>query len=111
MASPSCERAINDALTRGVAILKFVSANDVGLTRSHQWGFYLPKGGWRSFTPYGPIKGRVDKHPVSVTWPDGRKTKSVVTWYGDKTRSEYRLTRFGRRFPWIAPEMVGRLLV
>lgn len=111
MPSLVCEDAINHALRRGVAIVKFVSANEVGLTGSHQWGFYLPKSGWRTYTPYAPIKGRVDKHCLSVTWPDGRRTHSVVTWYGKETRSEYRLTRFGRGFPWLTPEVVGRLLV
>lgn len=54
---------------------------------------------------------RKDKHPVSILWQDGRVTQSVITWYGDKTRSEYRLTRFGRDFPFLTADVVGDLLV
>lgn len=63
------------------------------------------------FTPHSPRKQRLDKHPVSILWPDGLVTKSVVTWYGQKTRQEYRLTRFGKGFPWLTADSVGDLLV
>ena len=111
MPSSDCEKAINDALRCGVAILKFISANDVMRTGSHQYGFYLPKSAWRTYTPYAPRKGRLDKHHVLITWPDDRTTDSVITWYGQRTRSEYRLTRFGEDFPYLVPEAVGNLLV
>lgn len=58
-----------------------------------------------------PEKGVLAKHPVRVEWQDGRITKSVVTWYGKLTRSEYRLTRFGPDFPFLMPDEVGSLLV
>jgi hypothetical protein len=83
----------------------------VGETGGHQCGFYLPKSSWEMFTPYPPEKGTLEKHLVSIRWPDGRVTDSVVTWYGKGTRSEYRLTRFGRDFPWLAGDCVGDLLV
>jgi hypothetical protein len=111
MPSPLCEKAISEALEHGNAILKFISPNDVGITGSHQCGFYLPKSAWEMYTPYAPEKGRRDKHAVSIIWPDGRETKSAVTWYGKKTRSEYRLTRFGRDFPYLTADNVGDLLV
>jgi len=109
--TPICERAIEDALRYGNALLKFISPNDAGTTGSHQYGYYLPKAVWRMYTPDAPTKGRVDKHPVSILWQDGHTTKSVVTWYGDKTRSEYRLTCFGRDFPYLNEDVVGDLLV
>lgn len=111
--SPEAERAVEDALRHGRALLKIISANDTGLTGSHQAGFYLPKSEdvWPLFTPHGPIKGRLAKSLVDITWPDGRVTESAVTWYGKKTRSEYRLTRFGRDFPWLVHDLVGALLV
>lgn len=111
MPSLFCAHAIEEAVRHGNAILKFVSANDVGLTGSHQCGFYLPKAVWQMFTPYGPEKGTVCKHPVRIQWPDGLHTDSVVTWYGQGTRSEYRLTRFGRDCPWLAADTVGNLLM
>ncbi len=111
MASPLCEKAVSEALHYGNAILKFISPNDVGVTGGHQCGFYLPKSVWQMFTPDSPTKGRNAKHQVSILWQDGRETKSVVTWYGTKTRAEYRLTRFGHDFPFLVADTVGDLLV
>ena len=92
-------------------MLKFISANDAGTTGSHQAGFYLPKNAWQMYTPYPPHDGRNDKHEVTILWQEGRETQSVVTWYGTGTRSEYRLTRFGRGFPYLNDDYVGGLLV
>lgn len=111
MPSPQCERAIEESLRYGTALLKYISANDVDLTGAHQYGFYLPKQARERFTPYAPIGGRNDDHPATVLWPDGRETASVVKWYGVGTRSEYRLTRFGRDFPYRTAANLGDLLV
>lgn len=35
----------------------------------------------------------------------------MVKWYGKGTRSEYRITRFGRDFPFLTPDSIGDLLV
>lgn len=109
--SPQCERAIEDALRCGKALLKFISRNDVDVTGAHQSGFYLPKPAWQIFTKYPPNKGTNANHFVKVLWPDGLETESVVKWYGQGTRSEYRLTRFGRDFPWRTGDNLGSLLV
>jgi hypothetical protein len=94
----------------GNVLLKFISPNDAGLTRSHQCGFYMPIPVWQMYTPDPPKKGRNDKHRVSILWQDGRITKSKISWYGAK-KHEYRLTRFGRDFPFLNADMVGDLLV
>ncbi len=111
MPSPTSEDAVNSALEYGAALLKYISPNDVGLTGSHQCGFYLPKSAWQMYSPQSPEKGILAKHPVRIEWQDGRITRSVVTWYGKLTRSEYRLTRFGRDFPFLTPDEVGSMLV
>ncbi len=111
MVSPFCERAVRDALKHGKALLKFISPNDVDLTGAHQAGFYLPKGVGEQLTGIPPQKGANAGRPVTVLWPDGRRTASVVKWYGRSTRSEYRLTRFGRGFPWRTADNMGSLLV
>lgn len=111
MVSAQAYKAIEDALDTGKALLKFVSANDVNATGAHQAGYYLPKAVWEMYAPFGPVKGRNDKSQVDILWPDGRHTDSVVTWYGTGSRSEYRLTRFGKDFPWQTPETVGNLMV
>lgn len=111
MATPIGERAIADAVRVGNAILKFISPNDVGLTGGHQCGYYLPKSVWQMFTPHKPEKGKNQETEVKVTWQDGRVTDSRVKWYGKGTRSEYRLTRFGKDFPFLTHDNVGDLLV
>ncbi len=111
MASHYGEHAIEDALKHGRAVLKFISANDVGKTGAHQYGFYIPKTAAPLLTPHPPIKGRIDKSWPKVIWQDGRTTDSCVTWYGDKSRSEYRLTRFQDDFPYLNEDSIGSLLI
>ena len=115
MLSLNGEAAIAFALQTGNALLKFLSANDVGKTLSHQGGFYLPKepNVWEMFTRFAPIKGRNDKEIVSILWQvEEYETNSAITWYGRETRSEYRLTRLGgKKFPYITNDSIGDLLV
>lgn len=111
MQSPFCGLAIENATRYGNALLKFISRNDVNLTGGHQHGFYLPKKIWQMFTPQPPVKGAVTKHEIQIQWQDDVITDSTITWYGAKTRSEYRLTKFGRGFPYLVHDMVGDLLV
>ena len=111
MDSNTCNAAIENVLKHGKALLKFISPNDVGKTGSHQCGFYLPKSAWKLFTPNPPQKGQNAKSPATIKWQNGILTKSCVTWYGAKTRSEYRLTCFGRDFPWLKEDNVGNLFV
>lgn len=112
MASPICELAIEEALRVGNALLKFISPNDAGITGTHQCGFYLPKPVWEMYADFGPQKGRNDEAEVEVRWQgDQLATNSRVKWYGKATRSEYRLTRFGKGFPFLTPESVGDMLV
>lgn len=108
--SPECAQALTDVRNAGKALLKFISPNDVDVTGAHQSGFYLPKGVWQAFTPHPPERGVNRDHFVTVIWPDGLKTDSVVKWYG-QAKSEYRLTRFGRGFPWRRPDRLGDLLI
>ena len=111
MPSLYAEKAISEALSAGKAIIKFISRNDVGETGGHQCGFYMPKNAWQLYIRHAPQKGFNHKADVNIRWQDGRITESVITWYGKKTRSEYRLTRFGRDFPFLTSDSVGSLLV
>lgn len=111
MATPYAEQAIAAALRCGRAVLKFISPNDVGQTGGHQCGFYLPKQVYKLFTPNPPEKGKNSESFPSIRWQDGRETQSRVIWYGKGTRSEYRLTRFGKDFPYLTDDNVGDLLV
>ncbi|CUR57290.1 putative restriction endonuclease type II, EcoRII-like [metagenome] len=96
----------------GNAYFKVISANDLGLTGSHQKGFYLSKMCWEYFTPQPPVNGINSEYSVSVDWDNGQSTASAVKWYGRETRSEYRLTRFNRirGFYALLPEALGSVL-
>jgi hypothetical protein len=44
-------------------------------------------------------------------WQDDFETESRFIYYGTGTRNEYRLTRFGRGFPFLKDDDIGSLLV
>ena len=111
MASHVAERAVESALASGNALLKFLSPNDAGITGTHQEGFYLPKGAWPMFTPHPPQKGVNAEEEVEILWHDGSRTMSRIKWYGKDTRSEYRLTRFGKDSPHHNADVVGDLWI
>lgn len=105
------DQAISDALLSGNALCKFISRNEVGATGGHQCGFYLPKSVWKIFTAHPPLKNKNFKSKVRILWPGNVITESTISWYGIGTRSEYRLTRFGKNFPWLNDSLVGSLLI
>ena len=93
-------------------LYKFISANDAGSTGSHQSGLYLPNSSWPIFFDSPGIKGKNKDRPVTIQWEtDEIETKSRCIWYGAGTRSEYRLTRFGKGFPYLKDEHIGSLVI
>lgn len=93
-------------------LYKFISANDAGSTGSHQSGFYLPNSSWPFFFDSPGEKGSNKELPVTIHWESGDlDTNSRFKWYGGGTRREYRLTRFGRNFPFLKDDYIGTLLV
>lgn len=111
MSPPARNQAIEDIQGAERALIKTISPNDTGSTGAHQAGYYLPKAAWELFAPFAPTKGVNREHRVTAIWPDGRVTDSRIKWYGRGTRNEYRLTSFGRNFPYLQPELIGGLLV
>lgn len=89
-------------------LFKYVSANDAGKTGSHQAGLYMPRDAWRLFLDREGRKGENIDRNVTIFWDNGQDTESRFIWYGQGTRSEYRLTR-GITF--LEPENVGDLIV
>ena len=79
MASPLCEGAIVDAVRRGHALLRFISADDVGLTESHQWGCYLSESDdvGPILRPQKPKNGLPFDHRVRIVWQNGRVTQRI----------------------------------
>jgi signal transduction histidine kinase len=103
------QRAVDDARSAGRALLKLLSATDVGKSKTHQAGILLPKPVWQTFTDIPPIPGENANATVSVRWFDGSETSSQLHWYGSK--NEYRLTTFGPDFAHVTPDDAGCLLV
>lgn len=97
-------------------LFRYITANDVGSTGGHQAGFYVPKGAYSVLfdTPGGKGENK-DKSEVEIVWhhEDGGRftTKSRFIYYGRGSRNEYRITRFGRDFPFLTEEYTGSMLI
>lgn len=71
---------------------KYISANEVGATGSHQAGFYMPRDSWKLFFKEPGVKETNSEAWIKIKWNMGQETESRFVWYGRGTRSEYRLT-------------------
>lgn len=103
--------AIKSVHNSKTSFCKFISANDAGKTGAHQEGFYIPKNAVSLMFDTPGIKGANKERFVTIRWQDDFETRSRFIYYGQGTRNEYRLTRFGRGFPFLTEENVGDLLV
>ena len=93
------------------AFCKFISANDAGKTGAHQEGFYIPKYSISVMFNEPGIRGKNKDRSVTIKWQNDFETQSRFTYYGQGTRNEYRLTRFGRGFPFLTQDSVGDLFI
>ena len=93
------------------ALCKFITANDTGTTGGHQCGYHVSKEAWSMFLDEEPIKGSNIDKSIRIHWQNDFDTDSCFKYYGVGTRNEYRITRFGRGFPFLKDENVGDLLV
>lgn len=92
------------------AFCRYITANDVSLT-SHQEGFYVPKQASSLLFEEPGVRGSNKDRFVKIRWQDDFETDSRFIYYGTGSRNEYRITRFGKGFPFLAEEYVGSLLV
>ena len=101
-----------EAVNKGhISYCKFLSANDTGDTGAHQAGIYIAKNAISILFDVPGIKGEnKDKH-VKIKWQDDFTTESRFIYYGRGTRDEYRITRFGRGFPYLRTEHTGDLFI
>lgn len=112
MTTELCNQAVVDAQTHEIVYTKFMSANDSGETRSHQSGILLGNIMFGVFfdgqppTNGAPIRRRVE----AVVQGDPEDTRELsVIYYPSKT--EMRITRWGRGDQFILPEYTGSLFV
>ena len=92
------------------AFCRFITANDVNLT-SHQAGFYVPKEAESLLFDVPGERGSKKDRFVKIRWQDDFETASRFIYYGVGSRNEYRITRFGKGFPFLNEEYVGSLLI
>ena len=90
---------------------KFLSANDTGLTGGHQAGIYISKPSIPILFDEPGEKGQNKEKWVKVKWHDDFETDTRFIYYGQGTRNEYRITNFGRGFPFLKPEYTGALFI
>jgi len=105
------EKAIQSAQQSEISFSKFIKPNDTGSTGGHQAGFHMHKDSWPLFFATPGEKGANKDHFATIKWQDDFETTSRFIYYGVGTRDEYRLTRFGRSFPYLTDDNVGDLLI
>lgn len=104
-------QAIDAVLNSTLGFCKFLSANDTGATGGHQAGIYIPKSSFRILFNLPGEKGENKDKWVKIKWQDDFVTSSRFIYYGKGTRNEYRITNFGRDFPFLNTEYTGALFV
>jgi hypothetical protein len=103
-------KAIQSAQKSRIAYCKFLSANDTKATKAHQSGYLVSKAAWRMFLKQEPTKGDNVKVEIKIKWQDNFETDSTFTYYG-AAKNEFRLTNFGKNFPFREDDNVGDLFV
>lgn len=104
-------QAIQAAMSGQLTFTKFLTANDTGLTGGHQAGIYISKPSIQILFDEPGIRGQDKEKWVKVIWQDDFETNTRFIYYGQGTRNEYRITNFGRGFPFLRPEFTGALFV
>lgn len=103
-------QAINSVLNSEMGFCKFLSANDTGATGGHQSGILISKSAvGMLFTNQELEQSGIPKRTVKIRWQDDFETESSFTYY--ESKNELRITRFGRGFPFLNPELTGALFV
>jgi EcoRII C terminal/Restriction endonuclease EcoRII, N-terminal len=103
--------AIQSCSESSIAFSKFITANDTGTTGGHQAGFHIHKHSWQLFFDSPGVKGANKDVFMKIKWQNDFETDSRFIYYGVGTRNEYRLTRFGRGFPFLCEDNIGDLLI
>ena len=104
-------QAIQAVLNSRWASCKFLSANDTGLTGAHQSGIYISKSSYPILFDKLGEKGSNMEKRVKIKWQNDWETDSRFIYYGRGTRDEYRITNFGKDFPFLRPDYTGALFV
>lgn len=102
-------KAIDSAMVSLNTFCKSLSANDTGATGAHQSGILISTSAKDMLFSQDLSNEQILKKNVRITWQDESSTESCITYY--KSKGEFRITRFGRNFPYLKPEQTGSLFV
>lgn len=105
------DMTIQSVKSAKTSFCRFITGNDTGITGSHQAGFYVPKNAAPLLFGEECKRGENKDKWVKIKWQNDFETSSRFIYYGQKTRNEYRITRFGRDFEFLTDKYVGSLLV
>src|SRR6267142_784250 len=105
------ESAIKASTEADAPYCKFIMPNDVGATGGHQSGYHIHKNSYSLIFNEPGLRGQNREKTITIKWQDDFETTSRFIYYGQGTRNEYRLTRFGRDFPFQSAESIGSLLI
>lgn len=103
--------AIQTVKTAKTTFCRFITGNDTGTTGSNQAGFYIPKRAAPLLFGEECKKGTNKEKWVTIKWQNDIETSSRFIYYGQSTRNEYRITRFGKGFEFLQDKYVGSLLI
>lgn len=104
-------KLISDTANSERIFCKFLSANDTGETGGHQSGIYIPKNSVALIFDVPGVKGQNKEEFNKIKWQDDFETDAHFKYYGQGSRNEYRITGFGRNFPFLKPNFTGSLVV
>jgi hypothetical protein len=103
--------SIQAVKTAKTSFCRFITGNDAGTTGSHQAGFYIPKNAAPLLFGEKCHKGENREKWVTIKWQNDLETASRFIYYGQGTRNEYRITRFGKGFEFLQDRYVGSLII
>lgn len=103
------QNAIQAVTGSALSFCKFFSSNDTGESGSHQAGIYIAKQASRMLFDKPVQNDPVWERFVDILWPNGQTTHSRFVYYDSK--KEYRITNFGRNFPFLGSDFTGALFI
>lgn len=104
------EKTIASVIKSEIAYSKYITANDTPKTKSHQSGFLFHKNSWKLFLDVPKVEENIYKKNIRIRWQDDIETDSCFNSYKSKS-GEFRVTCFGRNFPYRKEEYEGALLI
>lgn len=101
--------SIESVVNSEISFCKFLSANDTGATGGHQAGILVSKTAKDMLFSQELPKSGIIKRIVKIIWQEDFVTCSSFTYYSSK--NELRITKFGRKFELLNPDVTGALFV